>query len=388
MPWTETCAVSERERFIRDWLKHPHITELSVVYGISRVTAYKWIERYLDAGRGGLTDRSRRPHHCPTATAPEVVELVLALRRRWGWGPKKLATLIRERHPEVAVPALSTIGDILRRSGLVVPIGRRRHQHPAPPPVRRGSEPNDVWCVDYKGEFRLGNGRYCYPLTLSDEYSRFLLAARAHERISGLLAQAEFTRVFREHGLPRTIRSDNGSPFAGRGVARLSRLSVWWMKLGIGLVRNRPGHPEHNGCHERMHRDLKAETTRPPQADGRAQQRVFDQFQRQRNEERPHEALGQKTPSRLYRRSTCQFPEKLPLIEYPGHYEVRRVSPSGCIKFSQDEFFVSSALAREDVGLAEEDDGRWAIYFSTTRLGTWNPRAHRLEGIGQHDSSS
>jgi len=282
-----------------------NISALCLVYRISRVTAYKWIERFEAEGRAGLQDRSSRPHQSPQATDPQVVEQVIAMRKHHGWGPKKLAPLLAAAG--VSPPALSTIGDILRRAGLVRTSRRRRPRPLAQPSCGRGEKPNDVWCTDYKGEFLLGNGRYCYPLTVTDEASRYLLECRAFERINGEDVKARFLRLFRSQGLPKAIRSDNGSPFAGVGIARLSRVSVWWLKLGITLERNLPGHPQDNGRHERMHRDLKAEATRPPGHTNDDQQKLLTRFQGIFNNERPHEALGQQIPAKHYRPSQREY---------------------------------------------------------------------------------
>jgi len=384
MPWNETNAMDERKAFIRDWLRHRDVSGLSRTYGISRVTAHKWIARFRTDGEAGLADQPRRPHHSPQATRDDVRLAIIDLRKEHStWGPKKVVAALRRNRPDLDIPAASTAGGILRRAGLVEPRQRRRGRMPSPVPGGRGTMPNDVWCVDYKGEFRTGNGRYCYPLTVTDEFSRYLLECRAFERISGEDARRSFERLFRTHGLPSRIRSDNGAPFAGQGVARLSRLSVWWVRLGIALERNQPRHPEQNGCHERMHRDLKAHTTRPPEANTSTQQRRFDHFCHHHNDVRPHEALEMATPASRYQPSSRAMPDRLPPMIYPGHYETRRVCAAGGISLRGQAFFVSEALAGEEVGLVEEDEGQWAVRFANLRLGTYDNRTRRFATVGR-----
>jgi hypothetical protein len=244
-------------------------------------------------------------------------------------------------------------------------------------------KPNDVWCIDYKGEFRLGCGQLCYPLTVTDESSRYLLACSGFNRISGDDVRRTMHRLFSERGVPARIRSDNGSPFASTGLGRLSRVSVEWMRLGIRLDRNLPGHPQHNGRHERMHRDLKAETTRPPQASLRQQQHRFDTFRRDFNEVRPHEALDQQTPATVYRPSRRPLPSRVEPIAYPGHYEVRLVGSNGCIRFRAETIFLTTALDGEYVGLVEIDEGCWAIYFAATCLAHYDAVQRTLKAFGR-----
>jgi putative transposase len=383
MPWRRINVEQQRYRFIRDWLRCGEIASLCRTYEISRPTAYKWIDRFEEDGRVGLADRPPVAQSCPHALSAAVRESLIDLRRAHPtWGPKKLVAIYSQHHPKAAVPAPSTVGDLLRREGLVKRRGRRQMPLPSPPPGGRGDEPNSVWCVDYKGQFRLGNGRYCYPLTVSDECTRYLLACDGFPQISGQDAQRVFTRLFHHHGLPARIRSDNGSPFASAGVARLSRLSVWWIRLGIVLDRNLPSHPEHNGRHERMHRDLKAETTRPPERTFHAQQRRFDRYRLCHNNERPHEALDQTTPASHYRPSVRSLPNRLPAIEYPAHYEVRRIRPNGCIHLFGESLFLARALAGEDVGLVEVDDAVWSVHFAGYNLGSFDRRKERFLPTG------
>jgi putative transposase len=384
MPWDETTRMEQRERFIGDLDSCLYsMTELCERYRISRRTGYKWAERYVEAGVEGLKDRSRAPKSCPHSTSAGLSERLLELRRSHPtWGPRKLLAWLRKREPEENWPAASTVGGLLKRHGLVSSRGRARTPWPS---TGRGSiqaeSPNDVWTGDFKGQFRTGDGRLCYPLTVADRYSRFLLGVEGLDAVSEALAWPVFERLFRAYGLPRSIRTDNGSPFAAiRAVGRLSRLSVRFLKLGIGLDRIDPGHPEQNGSHERMHRTLKQETARPPAESRLSQQDRFDQFRSVYNEQRPHEALNQQSPADLYRPSPRPYPEKLPEPEYPGHFEVRTVRPTGEIKWQGELLFLSEALRGERVGLEESSDGIWTVYFAAVPLARLNEQERKLYG--------
>lgn len=384
MPWDETTRMEQRERFIGDLDSCLYsMTELCERYGISRKTGYKWAERYVEGGVEGLQDRSRAPKSCRHQTAAEVSAKLLELRRSHPtWGPRKLLAWLRKREPEVNWPAASTVGGILKRHGLVE--DRSCPRRPWPSAERasvQAAAPNEVWTGDFKGQFRTGDGRLCYPLTVADGYSRFLLGVEGLDSVSGSQAWPVFERLFREYGLPQAIRTDNGSPFAAiRAVGRLSRLSVRWIKLGIGLDRIEPGHPEQNGSHERMHRTLKQETARPPAPSRSSQQERFDQFRSVYNEQRPHEALEQQTPAELYRPSPRPYPVKVPEPDYPGHFEVRSVRPSGEIKWQGEMLFLSEALSGERVGLEESADGVWTVYFAAVALARFDERERKLYG--------
>jgi transposase InsO family protein len=293
-------------------------------------------------------------------------------------GPKKLIAYLGERFPSLELPSASTVGDILTRAGLVKP-SKRRSRFPKLGGVwPRGETPNAIWCVDYKGEFRMKNSRYCYPLTITDEMSRYIIRCTGFESIAGLDVRRSMERSFRQYGLPDGIRSDGGTPFYSNGNIGLSSISVWWLRLGIALRRIQPGHPEQNGRHERMHRDLKAHTTRPPGGDLRDQQRSFDQFRSFFNNVRPHEGLDQQTPAKHYRPSKRPFPNKLPQCEYPGHYEVRRVAENGTITFCGAMIFISKSLEGEDLGLVEIDEDLWAFYLGSHRMGTIDAHKERV----------
>lgn len=382
MAWNETTRMEQRERFIGDLDSCLYtMTELCERYGISRKTGYKWADRYAKEGVAGLQDRCRAPKSCVHRTPEEVAEQLVKCRQAHPtWGPRKLLASLKKREPEVDWPAASTVGGILKRHGLVE--GRRPARRTWSPAGRARTEataPNEVWTGDFKGQFRTRDGRLIYPLTVVDRYSRFLLAVMGLESVSLAQAWPVFERLFREYGLPRVIRTDNGSPFAStRAVAGLSRLSVRWIKLGIQPERIQPGHPEQNGAHERMHRTLKQETARPPAANHPAQQELFDHFRQVYNEERPHEALAQQTPAELYGPSPRPYPERMPEPEYPGHFEVRSVKPSGEIQWRGERLFLSEALRGERVGLEEFDNGLWAVYFGPVLLVKLDERDRKL----------
>jgi transposase InsO family protein len=374
--------MTQRRELIEDFQRGLFsLSELCRQFGVSRKTAYKWLERYGEGGEEALADRSRAPRSCPHRTAGQVVAAIVALRQEHPrWGPRKLLDWLEDRRPGGAWPARSTTADILRRHGLVRPRRRRAAlEHPGKP-TTVASKPNRVWSGDFKGEFKTGDGWYCYPLTVVDSCSRYLLGCRGLESTAHDLAQPVFRRLFAEFGLPDAMRTDNGTPFATTAIGRLSRLAVWWLKLGIRPELIEPAHPEQNGSHERMHRELKAETTRPPAATLRGQQRRFEAFRREFNEERPHESLGGVPPARVYRPSPRPLPQRTPMIEYPGHFEVRRVSRNGGIRWKSDWVNVSHVLSEEDVGLEEVADGIWNLYFGLLLLGRFDERERRLYG--------
>ena len=381
MPWRETSPMDQRTRFIADHLRETHtITELCDQYGVSRKTGYKWIDRYLRLGPAGLDDHSRRPHRAPNQTADEIVAAILEARQRHpAWGGKKLRALLQRRHPRWTLPGRSTVCDILRRHGLV-PTRRQRRRlgHPGKPTTIMGA-PNAVWCADYKGQFKTGDGRYCYPLTVTDGFSRYLLGCQGLGSTAGAEAQPVFTRLFKEYGLPLRIRTDNGVPFATTTLARLSKLSAWWVRLGILPEFIEPGRPDQNGRHERMHRTLKAATTRPAAGSLGAQQRRFNAFREEFNHVRPHEALAQQTPATCYHPSPRPMPDRLAPLEYPDRFEVRYVSANGGIRWNHRWVNVSTVCVGEYVGLEEIDDGIWNVYFGPLRLGRLLERHMRIE---------
>lgn len=380
MPWSEITPMDERLQFVADLRRGTE--EMAVLcrrYGVSRKTGYKWRDRYAAEGAAGLAERSHAVHACPHATAPDAVDALAELRRRHPtWGPKKLLTVLAARRPRLALPAPSTAAALLKRAGLVTSRTRRRTPgHPGRPTAAMDA-PNAVWTADFKGEFKTRDGIYCYPLTVCDGYSRLLLACRGLPSTRTVGARPVFERLFREHGLPARIRSDNGVPFATIALGRLSTLSVWWVRLGILPDLIEPSSPQQNGQHERMHRTLKAEATRPAAATLAAQQRVFDRFRREYNDERPHEALGQVPPASRYTPSARPYPARLPPMEYPAHWEVRRVSRNGGIRWYDQWVNVSHVLAEEYVGFEEIDAGVWNVAFGPLVLGRFDERTLKI----------
>lgn len=381
MPWRETLLMDQRVQFIADYQREVFdVADLARRYGISRKTAYKWIARYDAGGPTGLLDRSRRPTHSPQATAARIVAALLDVRRHHPtWGAKKLLKVVSTREPTWTLPARSTVCDLLDRAGLITAPRRR------PVPAHPGralipmTAPNGTWTADFKGQFKTRNGVYCYPLTIVDGYSRYLLAC--HGLLSTAIAGARpvFLRLFQEYGLPGIIRTDNGVPFATTALGRLSTLSVWWIRLGILPELIAPASPQQNGRHERMHRTLKAEATRPPSGTLRAQQVRFNRFRQEYNYDRPHEALDQETPAEHYLPSPRELPRRLPPLEYPGHFEVRLVSRNSGIRWKKRWVCVTHTLAGEYVGLEEVGDGLWDVYFGPLKLGRMDERRQQIE---------
>ena len=384
MPWRETSPMQQRLEFVREYETELFtMTELAAQYGVSRKTGYKWLAQYEAQGALGLCDRSRRPHHSPQATDADVVDALIGLRRRHPrWGAKKLLAVAARRYGRHEWPSRSTVCTLLKQHGLVAPRRRRERSAPAPisplPPITAA---NQVWTTDFKGEFRTGDGVYCYPLTVRDGFSRFVLRCEALLGRTTAATRQRFERAFQDHGLPERIRSDNGGPFASPGLGGLSLLNVWWMRLGVVPERIAPGHPEQNGSHEQFHSVLKAETARPPAAHCTAQQQRFRRFVREYNEERPHEALHDQPPATCYEPSRRSLPTRVPPVEYPGHMEVRLVSSNGCLSWQSAPLFVASALAGEYVAFEEVDEGIWTLWFATVALARYDERHRSLHPI-------
>jgi transposase InsO family protein len=369
VPWKAKSPVDLRIEFMNRVMRGERVVELCREYGISRKTGNKFKQRFKRLGEAGLLDQSRAPRIIPHRTPPELAGLIV--RERKGhptWGPKKIKEALEQRLERV-LPAPSTIGDILVRAGLVQKRVPRKRPRAQPTMLRKADAPNDVWCIDYKGQFRLANGSLCYPLTLTDQYSRFILGCEGMAAISDEAAREACEEIFHRYGLPKAMRSDNGAPFASAGLANLTQLSAFWMRLGIELERIRPAHPEENGQHERMHRTLKAETTRPPRTNLLQQQECFDRFVDVFNRERPHEALQMKRPVQLYQPSSRKMPNALPEPSYPEHDDVIAVSGSGNVYFRRRQFYVSQALAYQYLGIREESDGRWLTTFMNLNIG-------------------
>jgi transposase InsO family protein len=380
MPWKETCTVDQRMRFLVACEGGSEtVAELCRQYGISRKTGYKWLGRYVQEGVEGLRDRSRAPNHPSNGVGVEVERAVIAARAAHPtWGPKKVRVLLEREDGERVWPARSTIAEILKRNGLVVPRKRRRRTPPQEEPFRTCSGPNAVWCMDFKGWFRTGDGRRCDPLTLSDAYSRYLLRCQGLRETGVASVRALMEAAFREYGLPWAIRSDNGAPFASRGVGGLSPLSVWWIRLGIVPERIEPGEPQQNGRHERMHLTLKRETASPPERNLLAQQRRFDAFRREYNEIRPHEALGMETPACCYQPSARACPSRLEDPEYPADWSGRRVCDRGEFRWQVGKVFLGRALDGELVGLEPVGGRYWRVWFSRMALGVLQTGGDRL----------
>jgi putative transposase len=379
MPWRESCAMDQRVRFIADhksgsWT----MTELCERYEISRKTGYKWVDRYREEGAAGLAERSHAPRVHGRATASHLVDAIVGLRQeRPNWGPRKIVGKLAGRQPEEDWPSASTAGEILKRAGLVC---ARRVRRRAPPRVGQLTVPqhaNHVWAVDHKGWIRLGDGSRAEPLTMTDGFSRYLIGLAATGSTEHAEAKPLFERAFRDYGLPEVIRSDNGTPFASSGVTGLTALSVWWIKLGIRHERIDPGHPQQNGRHERFHLTL-LEAMRPPAATRAAQARRFAVFARDYNEERPHEALGQRTPGSVYQRSSRAMPSRLAEPDYPVEAAVRTVRSNGEIKWRGELIHICSALAGEAVAVEETPEGTWVVRFFDVPLGVIDQHTRKL----------
>lgn len=377
----ETDKIKQRHAFVQAYMSGQwSMSELCERFGITRPTGYQCVERYREEGLKGLEDRSRRPKQARNATERKTVARLVAARRTYGWGAKKLLQVLEREEPATSWPARSTVNDILDRHGLLRKQRRRRRwQHPGAAPLLT-ERPNQVWPADFKGQFKTRDGRYCYPLTVTDHFSRKLLACRALPSVRTEGAQPVFEALFRQLGLPEAIRTDNGAPFASTGIHGLCSLNVWWMKLGIVHQRITPASPQQNGQHERMHLDLKRDTTRPPSANLRAQQRTFDQFRTRYNDQRPHEGIGGALPSELWRPSPRPMPDRISPPEYPGYFEVRRVSHCGTFRLKNRQAFLSNALSEELIGLEEVSDGIWNIVYYQTLLGRIDERDGKITG--------
>jgi putative transposase len=383
MPWKETCLMDEKIKFIA--MAQSGIYSFASTcrqFGISRQAGYALMARYEAHGERALAPRSRAPHTHPNAISEAMARALFEVKATHvQFGPRKVRDfLINHGHPE-PLPAKSTIGELFKRHGLVQPRGRRRARTaPSSQPLSAATEPNIVWSIDFKGQFRLGNNQWCYPLTLSDNATRYLLLCRgmAHPTEAGVWPRLR--GAFEEYGLPMALRSDNGAPFASIGLGGLTRLAVWVLKLGISLERITPGRPDQNGRHERMHRTLKAHIQ--PARNGLAAQRAFDRFRMHYNEERPHEALDGAPPAKGYQPSPRPYPSRLRAPEYEPGVQVRRVRSNGQIKWRGKLFFVSEALIGEPIGLQQIDEARWKVLFCNMNLGVINERFDKIERLG------
>ncbi len=380
MPWEETNAMNERMKFIVEHQRgEASMAELCRRYSIQRRIGYKWLERYAQQGPAGLADRSRAPRAHPNSTPDEVVRRLLEVRREHPlWGAAKIRAVLERKYPRDTPPAASTIGEILRCEGLSRERKKRRRTPPHDRPLAHAGAPNDVVSIDFKGWFRSADGERIDPLTAVDNYSRYALCCQALDKCDGEHVRAVMETMFRQYGLPRAIRSDNGAPFASRAIAGLSRLSVWFLKLGIAVERIPPATPSANGRQERFHLTLKQHTAAPPKANRRAQQRAFRRFCREYNEERPHQVLGQRPPASVYEASARRFPSRLAPIEYPPAYRRRKVASHGEIYWRGARIFVSEVLTGEPLGLEAIDDGVYRVWFGALELGRFDERRKKL----------
>lgn len=379
MPWKETSKLEQRKELMRRYLaEEESVAELSRQYGVSRETIYQWKRRLEQQGDAGLEERSRAPHRQARAITEDTAERILEVRRAHPrWGPRKILGVLQHQAPQGEWPAASTVGALLKREGLVATRRKRVRVPSFSQPLGHAGEPNQVWCADFKGWFRCGNGDRCDPLTISDACSRYLLRCRHVAKTDGPHVRSVFEAVFREYGLPEAIRTDNGAPFASKAPGGLSRLSMWWLRLGIQHERITPGCPQQNGRHERMHQTLKQETASPPCGTLRQQQEAFRRFEEEYNYQRPHEALQNRRPAEVYRRAHRDYPSRLPELPYPAGAQLRWVSQQGSVKWKCRRTFLSEVLAREAVGLVEVEDELFEVYYGPLLLG-WLDGRHAV----------
>lgn len=380
MPWKEYGVMDERMKFIARLLEGDSMTEVCRVFGISRKTGYKIWDRYQTCGVQGLTDRSRRPIRYANQLPMQVEQTILNIRRdKPTWGARKIREKIHRKYPDIHIPATSTIHAVLDRHGLVQSRKRVRRHKPKGTTLSHGNNPNELWCADYKGEFMMGNKQYCYPLTITDFASRYLFACEAQESTQEKFAFSVFEKTFKEHGLPLAIRTDNGLPFSSpMAMFNLSKLSVWWLRLGIAIERIKPGHPEQNGRHERMHLTLKKEATKPAAQTILQQQAKFDVFIDEYNNERPHEALGMKYPTEVHKPSERIY-TGLPPVEYPLHDRTIVISSCGRICMGKAKVHLSQVFAGQQVGVKEIEDGIWLLSFMDYDLGYFDLDSKKVE---------
>jgi putative transposase len=380
MSWHKTDIKDEKVKFIGDWLKGEFTFKtLCERYRISRKTGYVLVNRYRVEGEVAFNERSRARHHYPNQMPLCYAEKLIWAKHRYPtWGPMKIRNWLLINHPEENWPAISTIGELYKRHGLVKRRQYRRRVPAHSEPLRHCQAPNEVWSADFKGHFRLGNKKYCYPLTITDNYSRYLFECDGFESPNAENTIKTFKKIFSEYGLPEAIRTDNGQPFAGTGIGGLSRLSVWWLKLGIMPERIDLGCPEQNGRHERMHRTLKECTAKNPKATFKEQQACFDAFRNEYNFERPHDGINAKRPGDIHRRSEKNMPEKPPEVVYPDSFLIRKVRCNGDIKFAGKKYFLSELLCSEPVGLEMIDEDRAVLYFSKLKLGLIDARLNKI----------
>lgn len=375
MPLQERTIVNEREEMVLRALDGRYtVTEVAEMFGVTRPTVRLWRERYREQGRAGLSDRTHAPQKCPHRTEPAVEKVIIAERKKYQWGSKKILHRLSSSHPELVLPARSTVDAILSRNDLVRS-GRPRRERSSTPFARRyeAEEPGELTTIDHKGQFRLLSGQYCYPLTIVDHVSRYILACQALDSTSFERAWPVIERVFRKHGLPRAMQSDNGPPF-GASNGKFSRLSVELMSRDVQPVFSRPGVPQDNGRHERMHRDLKNDTARRPASTLAGQQKLFNSFMHKYNVERPHEGLQMKRPAGVYSPSDRPYPSRKPSPDYAQHWEKRVVSGSGNIRWQNNQIFIGHALAGETIALELSNEDLWTVHFYRFAIGKLDDR--------------
>ena len=376
MPWKDVKPMDEKMLFIADTLRQVEsFSQLCERYGISRKTGYKWVERYRQGGIEALAERSRKRHTQASQTPYAIRQAILQLRdQRDAPGPKKIQALLARRFASEEIPSSTTIYNILKRAGQIETRRRVRKVTALPGPLRSAAQPNELWSADYKGQFKTLDGRWCYPLTVMDHASRYLLGCHGLQGTRHEDTRQVFERLFREYGLPERIRTDNGVPFASIGVGNLSRLSVWWIRLGIRPERIEPGQPQQNGRHERMHRTLKRALGQPPAADLKQQQRQLDGFRRYYNEQRPLEGLALQSPHTCYSASSRPYPCGLPELAYPSYFDLAKVHRSGVVYWRSLTIYIGNLLAGEQVGIEAVGDGVWEVYFGPVKLGRFDER--------------
>jgi putative transposase len=378
MPWKESTTMDLRVRLIQDYNEGHSISALAEIHEVSRKTIYKWLGRHEEAGAAGLADRSRTPLHSPGKLSDELIARIIEARHRWHWGPRKLRIKLAEAHPDIAWPAESTMSEVLKRAGLT---HRRRPRVRTPPyaqPFAAVDQANQTWCADFKGWFRTADGTRCDPLTITDAHTRYLLRCHIVPKADTPHVAAIFDAAFHEHGLPLVIHTDNGVPFASRAPGGLSRVSMRWVKLGIVPQRSRPASPQDNGRHERMHSTLKQATLQPPERNPRRQQDAFDRFQKEFNQERPHEALGDRTPASCYAPSCRPMPPRMPELEYGDDTVVRRISQQGSLRMKGERTFISEIFAYEWIGLRALNERYFEVLYGPLTVGFLDGFRHQF----------
>lgn len=380
MPWISKIVQEQRSLFITEYLRGDlSVSALCRKFSISRKTAYKWINRYKESGIDGLKNRSSAPLSNSRALSDDIICLIIKSRQEHPfWGARKLKIWINKQYPHLNIPAASTIGALLDRYGFIETRKKRRRTPPHQSRLSQSHAPNDLWCADFKGHFKMKNKKRCHPLTITDAFSRYILVCEGFTSPSYKKTQNAFEKAFHKYGLPSVIRTDNGTPFASTGAGGLSSLSVWWIKLGIFPERIDVGHPEQNGQHERMHRTLKQETTNPAKENLKAQQYAFDVFQKEYNEQRPHEALDYKTPASIYHHSSKKMPQHLLTMRYPENATLRKVISNGRIRWQGNLTYIHSALSGENVALTQRDDLLFNVHFGPIYLGCLDPTKPQL----------